>query len=164
MELVNSVRSDPLPVSPQLPVNKPGNTDKAVVEWLKDMPSELGPVFESLERYVLSLGDDVQRKDLKLYVAFKRLRNFATVVFQKTKFRLFLHLDFDQINRIEGFTRDVRNAGHWGTGDVEISLGSLSDLEQAKPFLHPPYEGGPHAASTLVPSRRRGPAGVIFKL
>ena len=58
-----------------------GGSDKTVVEWLEAMPDPIDSLFQSLETFVLSLGDDVQRKDLKLYVAFRRLRNFATVCF-----------------------------------------------------------------------------------
>jgi predicted transport protein len=102
-------------------------------------------VFDSLEGYLTSLGDDVQRKDLKLYVAFKRLRNFVTVAFKKNNLLVYLHGDPDQIDLVEGFTRDVREIGHWGTGNVEVTLMNLSDLEKAKPLLLKAYEGGSHA-------------------
>lgn len=150
LELVNSVAADPLPVHENLDkvparADRPANAvDKPVSDWLADMPLALAPVFEALETYILSLGDDIQRKDLKLYVAFKRLRNFATVVFQKTRLRLFLHLDPEKIEPVDGLTRDVRAVGHWGTGDVEIGLGNLGDLERAKPFIQAAYEGGVH--------------------
>ncbi len=151
LELVNSVAADPLPSddklekAPAKPGKALGPGDKPVKEWLAEMPPTLAPIFEALELYVLSLGDDVQRKDLKLYVAFKRLRNFATMVFQKTRLRLFLHLDPEKIQHVEGLTRDVRAVGHWGTGDVEIGLGNLDDLLRAKPFIRAAYEGGIHA-------------------
>lgn len=152
LELVNTVTADPLATAEPEKGGAPklGKTitsvDKPVSEWLANMPPALVPVFESLEAYVLSLGDDVQRKDLKLYIAFKRLRNFATFVFQKSKLRLFLHLDPEKIKAEPGFTRDVREVGHWGTGDVEIDLATLEDVERAKPYLLAAYEGGSHAA------------------
>ena len=40
----------------------------------------------------------------------------------------------------EGFTRDVREIGHFGTGDLEISLTTLDDLQRAKKFLEESYE------------------------
>lgn len=144
LELVNAVTADPLePATPdEKKIARPGGTDKAVTEWLADLPPTLAPVFEALEKHLLSLGDDVQRKDLKLYIAFKRLRNFATVIFQKKRLILHLHLDPILVKMEDGFTRDVSNIGHWGTGDTEITLGSLTDLEKAKSYIAQAYEGG----------------------
>jgi predicted transport protein len=106
------------------------------------MHPKLREVFESLEGYLLSLGDDVQRKDLKLYVVFKRIRNFTCVVIQKSKLVLHVSLDPDTVDLVEGFTRDMRGIGHWGTGDLEITLSNPADLEKAKPLLRQSYERG----------------------
>ncbi len=43
---------------------------------------------------------------------------------------------------IDGFMRDVRTKGHWGTGDLEIVVRDESDLERAKPLVRQAYEGG----------------------
>jgi len=141
LELVNAVAAKDSP-SKKTKSGKNGGTDKTVTEWLADMTPDTRAVFESLEGYVTSLGDDVQRKDLKLYVAFKRLRNFATVCFQKNKLLVFLHLNPDQVELVEGFVRDVRKIGHWGTGNVEVTLMNLADLDKAKPLILRAYEGG----------------------
>lgn len=115
--------------------------DKTVAQWFASMSPDLRALFDSLEGFVTSLGDDVQRKDLKVYVAFKRLRNFATVAFKKDQLYLMLHLDPSQMQLDEGFSRDVRKIGHWGTGDLELSLRNHEDLDRAKPLIHKAYEG-----------------------
>jgi predicted transport protein len=115
--------------------------DKTVVEWFLDMKPSIREVFESLEGYINSLGDDVLRKDLKLYIAFKRIKNFTTVVFQKDKLLVYLRIDPDKVNLVEGLTRDVRTIGHWGTGELEISVKDQNDLEQIKPLIQRAYEG-----------------------
>lgn len=35
----------------------------------------------------------------------------------------------------KGFTRDVRNIGHFGTGKLEITIKNLTDLEKAKTLI-----------------------------
>jgi predicted transport protein len=125
--------------------SKSGGADKTVAEWLTDMTPPLRELFESLEGYLMSLGDDVQRKDLKLYIAFKRIKNFTTVVIQKDRIFLYLRLNPDQTELIEGFARDMRAIGHWGTGDLEIVLKNQIDLERAKPLIRQAYDGGPSA-------------------
>jgi predicted transport protein len=124
---------------------KSNDVEKPVAEPLAKLTPSMREVFESLEGFLASLGDDVQRKDLSLYVAFKRLRNFATVVGQKKQLRVFLHLDPSKIVLEEGFTRDVRKKGHFGTGDTEVTLHDLAQLEKAKPLLLRAYEGGSQA-------------------
>ena len=47
---------------------------------------------------------------------------------------------------VKDFTRDVRKIGHWGTGDLELTLRELSDLDRAKPLIQRAYEGGPSAS------------------
>ena len=84
---------------------------------------------------------DIQRKELKLYVAYKRLKNFATLVAQKSRLLLYLHLDPSQLGTLPGNARDMGQQGHWGTGDLEMSLASEADLELAKPLLQRAYEG-----------------------
>jgi predicted transport protein len=144
LELVNAVAAD-TPPGKKTKTGKSTGTDKTVVEWLAEMTPAMRALFESLEGYLISLGDDVQRKDLKLYVAFKRLRNFATVCFQKNNLLVFLHIDPVQVSLVEGFTRDVREIGHWGTGNVEVTVKTLADLEKTKPLILQAYEGGVYA-------------------
>ena len=40
----------------------------------------------------------------------------------------------------EGFSRDVRNIGHWGTGDLEVRIGSMEDFEKAKHLIINSYK------------------------
>lgn len=37
------------------------------------------------------------------------------------------------------FSRDVTGIGHWGTGDVEVSLKNDNDLEKVKPLIERAY-------------------------
>lgn len=99
-------------------------------------------VFEALRAFLLALGDDVQERELKLYTAYKRLRNFACVERRRESLRLHVRLDPDAVPLEAGFTRDVRSIGHWGTGDLEVMIRSKADLERAKPLLLRAYEDG----------------------
>jgi predicted transport protein len=115
--------------------------DKPYAETVASLSPALADVLASLEDYMLSLGDDVQRKELRLYVAFKRLKNFATLVPQKGRLLLYLHLDPAKVMKLLPHAKDVSQKGHWGTGDVEVPLLTMSDLEVAKPFIAEAYEG-----------------------
>lgn len=104
---------------------------------------ELLALWEQFTSYVHSLGDDIQQKQLKLYVAFSRIKNFicATVISKHDPhIRIWLKLDPDSVQLEDGFTRDVRKIGHWGTGDLEVVLRSNADLEKAKSLLERCYQ------------------------
>jgi len=54
---------------------------------------------------------------------------------------LFLHVDPATALPVMPNARDVTNIGQWGTGNLEVTLASLADLEAAKPFIMAAYEG-----------------------
>ena len=129
--------------TPTDPVGAKGTgPDKSFAEILANLPEPMQLLLACLEDYTLSLGDDVQRKELRLYVAFKRLKNFATVVLhRKNCLLLYLHIDPATALRVLPNARDVTNIGHWGTGNLEIPLSSQADLDAAKPFISAAYAG-----------------------
>ncbi|WP_423708765.1 DUF5655 domain-containing protein [Undibacterium sp. WLX3042] len=122
-------------------IAKSKSKDKSYAEWFAEMSASKQDLLSSLEDYLLSLGDDVQRKELKLYCAFKRLKNFATIVPTKNRFLLYLHLDPVQQNNLPANARDVTHIGHWGTGDLELPISSAEDFEAVKPLVQLAYEG-----------------------
>lgn len=115
---------------------------KTVSDYLAEADQSLIDLYESLKEFLLNLGDDVETKVLKFYIAFKRIKNFACVEIAKNDGHVKVHVkvDPDSVELEAGFTRDVRNVGHFGTGDLEIRLRSLADLERAKPLLIQSYE------------------------
>ncbi|WP_417497565.1 DUF5655 domain-containing protein [Maricaulis sp.] len=118
--------------------------DKTVSDYLAQADQELTDRFDALKEYLTNLGDDVQVKALKKYFAFKRIKNFACVeVHTRTRNLLvYVKVDPDTIQLEQGFTRDVRKIGHFGTGDLEIVISSAADFERAKALLDLSYENG----------------------
>lgn len=119
--------------------DKPVGKDKTAEEQLEHAQPEIRVLYDEISSYLLSLGDDVQEKHLKLYVAFRRLKNFACVIPYKDKLLVMLKLNPDTLLLEAGFSRDVRNIGTWGTGDLELCLRGLADLPRAMPLLERSY-------------------------
>lgn len=113
--------------------------DKTVEEQLAGAHPEIRALYEALSGHLLALGDDVQEKRLKLYVAFRRLKNFACVIPYRDKLLVMLKLDPDTVALEAGFSRDVRSIGTWGTGDLELALRSRADMDRALPLLARSY-------------------------
>lgn len=146
LELVNSVTvedataahdGDALDTKPRTVAK-----DKTFDEQYAGALPEVRAVYDALASYAMARGDDVTERRLKLYSAFRRLKNFASVVMYPNKMLLLLKLDPDSVALEEGFSRDVRQIGHWGTGDLELTLRTMADLERAKPLLDRSYSEG----------------------
>jgi predicted transport protein len=116
---------------------------KTVSNHLKSANQELTDLYHALRNYMMNLGDDVQEKTLKYYFAYKRIKNFACVEVyaQGNKLQVFVKLNPDEMQLEEGFTRNVRNIGHFGTGDLEITIRDKEDLEKAESLILKSYEG-----------------------
>lgn len=100
-------------------------------------------IFDKLEEFILSLGDDVQKKETKYYYAYRCVnKNFACVeVHPKIQtILIYLKIKPKTLDSIPEIARDVTDIGHYGTGDLELRVHNLNDLEVAKPLVRKSYE------------------------
>ena len=137
-----SAQPTPTPLSSEEAHDDPYISSRIDYRLARADPS-LRDLFEAVRQYLIGLGDDVQVKELKNYVAFKRLKNFtcAEIYPQVRVVTLYLRLDPTAIELEEGFSRDVTRIGHFGTGNLELSLKNMDDFARAQPLLRRAYEG-----------------------
>jgi len=146
LELVNSQSSKLLPAianSSDVPNTEDVKSPKSAKSYehaqsLAKASQHLTDLYSDICDYCESLGDDVIRKELKLYTAFKRMKNFACVCVapvKDPKITLWLKLSPSTVELEAGFTKDVTNIGHWGTGDLEVEVRTIEDVEKVKPLL-----------------------------
>jgi predicted transport protein len=150
LELVNTQISKQQPKSsvPKITAVKKARTsdpkfsDMYHQEILEYADETLVQRYEQICDYCESLGDDVQRKELKLYTAFKRIKNFASfyVLPSKKTINMYLKVDPLTVELEDEFSHDVTKRGHWGTGDLEIIIRSEEDIEKAKPLIKMSFE------------------------
>jgi predicted transport protein len=100
----------------------------------------LRDVWESLKAFLLALGDDVTMKELEHYIAFRRIKNFACVKVLHSELQIWAKVDPETVELQDGFTRDVTNVCHLGTGNLEIRIENAAGLEKAKPLLLRSYQ------------------------
>lgn len=129
----------PTTLTPEPETQKPVGKDKSLAEQLALATPEIRMLYEQTSSLLLSLGDDVQQKELKLYTAFRRLKNFACVIAYPNRLLVTLKLSPNTITFEHGFSRDVSQVGHWGTGDVELCLLGPLDLQRAQALLERSY-------------------------
>jgi len=135
-ELVNATTAPP--------INGGGGkgTTKTVTEYLAGADAKLKDLYESVKAFLQALGDDVQLKPMQNYFVFRRIKNFACVEVhpQKKSLTIFVKVDPGSMTIEKGFTRDMRKIGHYGTGDLKITIKNDSDLEKAKSLFLKSYE------------------------
>ncbi|KKD22223.1 transporter [Staphylococcus cohnii subsp. cohnii] len=127
-------------------INKKTNPDfdkntSIISENINKANQQINDLYNEIYNYLLALSDDVQVKELKFYIAFKRIKNFACIEvlpFQN-KILLYIKVNLDCVKLEKGFTRDVTNIGHYGTGNLSITIKNNNDFEKAKPYILESY-------------------------
>lgn len=135
LELINAIESSETTSADQ------GYT--TVEEKLSQASDSLVQMFDQLNEFIMSLGDDIQKKDLKYYFAYKRIQNFVCVYVtpDKGEIRIYLKVDPNDLDKMPEIARDVTNTGHYGTGDLELTISDDEDLEICKKYIEMSYEG-----------------------
>jgi predicted transport protein len=118
---------------------------KAMGGWtfqqhLNGKPDPIRDLALATQEFILNLDDSVEESPKKLYVAYRTSQNIVCMEVQKQKLLLFLKLKPDVVKGPRGISRDVSNIGHFGTGDLEVTVKTAADLEAAKPFIKQAYE------------------------
>lgn len=120
----------------------PKGTYKTVSEYLAQADSELTDRFDTLKSMIMEMGDEVEMKTLKLYFAFRRLKNFACVEVHTQTRKLLVYVKHPDPASVaeKGFARDVTTIGHFGTGNLELTLNSKADVEKARHLIEQSYQ------------------------
>ncbi len=145
LELVNAVSAGPSisKVIKSTETSASSKDDKTHLERLADCTPELKDLYEEVKSHTLSLGDEVQEKSLKHYIAFRTIKNFLCVDVLPKKdphVRIWLRLDPELVGTEKGFSRDVTNIGHFGTGNLEVCIRNEADLAKAKLLIERSYK------------------------
>lgn len=113
--------------------------DKTFNEQYEKAPAKMKTIFDELKSYTMGLGDDVSENTLKLYTAFKKIKNFVTMEIYASKVIVNFKLNPDDFKLTDSL-RDVREIGHWGCGDLQMILKSEKEIEQTKELIQKAYD------------------------
>ena len=102
---------------------------------------EIQELTGEIQREVLNFGKDIVVQPKKQYLAFKKNgRNFASLVQQLNQIKIYLPVNVSEIADNLNITRDVSNIGHYGTGDLEITLDKKENLGIVLSWIKKSYE------------------------
>lgn len=114
-------------------------SDRTFLKSYSDAPEELKNLYEIIKDYILSLGDDITENQLKIYVAFKKIKNFICAEFYSNKIVLHLRLNPKDIILKEGFIKDKDNTSYFGAEHIQITIKNIEDFENAKVLIDRAY-------------------------
>jgi predicted transport protein len=109
-------------------------------EHLACRPESLQEIVLAIQEFVIALDPAIEQTPKKFYVAYRTTQNIVCMEVQKKKVYLFLKLNPKKVTPEPGFIRDVSEIGHYGTGDVEVTLTTLAQVERAKPLIQMAYK------------------------
>lgn len=112
---------------------------KSHIEKLSTASQDIKNLYFSICNFIESLGDDISQNQLKLYLAYKKVQNMVCIEIYSKQIILYLKLNPATVTLEKGFTRDMRSVGHYGTGDLQVTIKSVNDFERAKPLLQRAY-------------------------
>ena len=106
---------------------------------MKEKTTKVNPdlmdLLTEVREFIVKLDESVEEVPKKHYVAYKTTQNFVCLEIQKKKMVLFLKLNPDEIKDLPENARDVTRIGHFGTGDLELSIRTFEDLEKSKELI-----------------------------
>ena len=103
---------------------------------------EVAELYQAIDRVCLSMATDgIGKQYMKKYISYSRGKHiFCCVHVLHGGLRVWLKLKHASIANPPAFARDVSSVGHWGTGDLQLNIGSLSQVEEAAALIRKSFE------------------------
>ncbi|WRE34278.1 DUF262 domain-containing protein [Helicobacter pylori] len=79
-------------------------------------------LFDILRKEIKALDERVTEKFNQDYISYMFDKNFVDIVVQNKDLKLYLNMEFNELQDEKNLARDMTNKGHLGNGDIEIKL------------------------------------------
>jgi predicted transport protein len=111
-------------------------------DHLKGKSEDVKVLFETLKERIFALNadSDILEKPNKIYISYKHGKNFCEVRPQSKEMKIWLDIPYSDLDDPKKLSRDVSKVGHYGTGDVETKLASLSELDDVLYLIEQSYK------------------------
>jgi predicted transport protein len=101
-------------------------------DHLARKPREIQELFQVLRERIFALGEpgEIVEKANKMYVGYKHGKNFCEVRLQSKILQIWLDFPPAELEDPYHLVRDVSKIGHYGTGNSEVRLTNLSEMDR----------------------------------
>ena len=97
-------------------------------------------IFQQLRQHIRNLDPSISEQITQTYIGYRLNTYFVCIVPRASRLILYLNLPFPHINDPQGLCRDVKNIGHLGTGDVEVGISSVDELDYIMFLIRQAFE------------------------
>jgi predicted transport protein len=109
---------------------------------LDQKPEAVRAVFQTIRDRILAWASEeggIIETPNKLYIGYRHGRNFCEIQIQARGLKAYLDIAHAELDDPKGLARDVAGVGHWGTGDVEIKIDHINQVEYALEMIEQAY-------------------------
>lgn len=107
---------------------------------LQGIDDRIRELILELREFIMGLSESVEEAPKKHYLAYKVAQNFVCLEIKKGAVTLFLKLSPDEINPLPSNARNVRDIGHRGTGDLELTVRTSEEAKDAQQYIKMAFE------------------------
>lgn len=93
-------------------------------------------LFNEIRDYIIEMDSSIEETPKKHYIAYKTSQNFVCLQTYKNKITLYLKLNPEDVKPMPKQGRDMRNIGHFGTGEFELNIKDRQDFEETKHLIN----------------------------
>ena len=109
---------------------------------IEGKPNDIIELFHTFGNFCMNIAPEgIAKRYLAKYIQYNYRGNiFCSVHIYESRLCIWLKLKYNDLDNPPDCVRDVSKIGHWGNGDVEISVTNASTLEIAKTFIKKSFE------------------------
>ncbi|MCH4610343.1 DUF262 domain-containing protein [Helicobacter pylori] len=85
-------------------------------------------LFDILSKGIKALDERITEKFNQDYISYIFNTNFVDIVPLKNGLKLYLNMKFHELQDEKNLARDMTNKGHWGNGDIEVTLKTKENI------------------------------------
>ncbi len=109
-------------------------------EHIENRPEKIKDLAIQIQEHITGLDPAMKENPKKLYVGYKTSQNIVCMELRNQKIILYLKLNPETLDKMPKIGRDVTNVGHYGTGDLSLTIRNEDNLEIAKPYIEMAYK------------------------
>ena len=109
-------------------------------EHYNNLDDNILELFNTVRDYIVTLDSLIEEIPKKNYIAYKTIQNFVCLQTYRKKLTLYLKLNADEVNPMPKQGRDVKEIGHFGTGNFELIIKDMADFEDTKYLINEAYK------------------------
>lgn len=113
-----------------------------IEDHLEGKKDDVFNLFSALQERIMGLNEDgdILERPLKTYIGYKHGTNFCEVTVQTNELKLWVDIAPTELDDPYELGRDVSEIGHYGTGNVEVRMNDINDLDKVIYLIEQAYQ------------------------